>query len=148
MQKTLLIDQHETCPSKLGSFPQNHARGWVNSQKPHSLSSTCGQSSFLVLGATDAVFLEGLLSGLPSCSQLRCYERVDKSWKSSGSQSASSLLVKWEALCIWHFRVLLGKVVEIFFSQSQGFIYMVLGTCSSECFSLAYSLYAKRGILH
>lgn len=93
-------------------------------------------------------FLEGPLAGLPSCSQLCGYERVDESWKSSGSQSASLLLVKWEALRIWHFRVLLGKVVEIFFSQSQGFIYMVLGTCSSECFTLAYSLYAKRGILH
>lgn len=39
MQRTVLVDQHETCPSKLDSFPQKHAGVRVNSQKPHSISS-------------------------------------------------------------------------------------------------------------
>lgn len=65
-----------------------------------------------------------------------------------GAKVLPSLLLRWEALSIWHFGELLGKVREIFFSQSQGFIYMVLGTNSSECLTLANSPPAKRGRLH
>lgn len=54
------------------------------------------------------------------------------------------LAVQGEALRICRFRLFLGKILEIFCSQRQGSIYVLLGASSSECFTLAGLQYTKR----
>lgn len=62
------------------------------------------------------------------------------SWRAGRAMSAKApplLALKWEALCVCHFRLLLGKVLEILCSQSQGFICVLLGTSSNWRFTPA-----------